>query len=87
MIPGMSNKLKGVDTNVDEKKLVQTKAIIQSMTVKERRNPDIIKASQRKRIAKGSGTSIQDVNQLLKQFELSKTMMQRMQKSKGKFPF
>ncbi|MGN0795512.1 MAG: signal recognition particle protein [Christensenellales bacterium] len=87
MIPGMSNKLKGVDANIDEKKLVQTKAIIQSMTVKERRNPDIIKASQRKRIAKGSGTSIQDVNQLLKQFELSKTMMQRMQKSKGKFPF
>lgn len=87
MIPGMSNKLKGVDTDIDEKKLVQTKAIIQSMTIKERRNPDIIKASQRKRIAKGSGTSIQEVNQLLKQFELSKTMMQRMQKNKGKLPF
>lgn len=87
MIPGMSNKLKGVDTEVDEKKIKHTKAIIQSMTVKERRNPDIIKASQRKRIAKGSGTSIQEVNQLLKQFEMSKTMMSRMAKNKGKLPF
>ena len=50
------------------------------MTIKERRNPEIIKGSRRKRIAQGSGTSIQDVNQLLKQFELTKEMMNRMQK-------
>ena len=75
MIPGAANKLKGV--TVDEKELERNKAIIQSMTPKERRNPDIIKASQRKRIAMGSGTQIQDVNRLLKQFEQSKEMMKQ----------
>ncbi len=80
MIPGLAGKMKGGAPEIDEKQLVRTKAIIQSMTPKERRNPDIIKASQRKRIAKGSGTSIQEVNQLLKQFELTKDMMNRMQK-------
>ena len=50
------------------------------MPVKERRNPDIIKGSRRKRIAQGSGTSIQEVNQLLKQFEMAREMMSRMQK-------
>ena len=76
MIPGFSNKMKGM--NVDEKELERNKAIIQSMTVKERRNPDLIKGSQKKRIADGSGTQIQDVNRLLKQFEQSKLMMKRM---------
>ncbi len=80
MIPGLAGKMKGGAPEIDEKQLLRTKAIIQSMTPKERRNPDIIKASQRKRIAKGSGTSIQEVNQLLKQFELTKDMMNRMQK-------
>lgn len=80
MIPGLAGKMKGGAPEIDEKQLLRTKAIIQSMTPKERRNPDIIKASQRKRIAKGSGTSIQEVNQLLKQFELTKEMMNRMQK-------
>ncbi len=75
MIPGAASKLKGV--TVDEKELERNKAIIQSMTPKERRNPDIIKASQRKRIAMGSGTQIQDVNRLLKQFEQSKEMMKQ----------
>ena len=56
-------------------KRLDGKAIIQSMTPKERVNPDLIKASQRKRIAKGSGTSIQEVNQLMKQFEQTKMMM------------
>lgn len=79
MIPGLSGKIKG-DAQIDEKQIAHTKAIIQSMTPKERRNPDLIKASQRKRIAKGSGTSIQEVNQLLKQFEMMKSMMARMQK-------
>ena len=76
MIPGVSNKLKGV--TIDEKELDRNKAIIQSMTKKERRNPDLIKGSQKKRIADGSGTQIQDVNRLLKQFEQSKVMMKQM---------
>ncbi len=80
MIPGLAGKMKGGAPQIDEGQLLRTKAIIQSMTLKERRNPDIIKASRRKRIAAGSGTTIQDVNQLLKQFELTKNMMSRMQK-------
>lgn len=74
MIPGMNNKaLKNVQ--VDEKQMVYVEAIIQSMTKKERENPSIINSSRRKRIAEGSGTSIQQVNQLLKQFESVKKMM------------
>ncbi len=78
MLPGMAGKIKSED--IDEDKLMRAKVIIQSMTIKERRNPDIIKGSRRKRIAQGSGTSIQEVNQLLKQFELTREMMARMQK-------
>lgn len=80
MIPGLAGKMKGGAPEIDEKQIAKTKAIIQSMTPKERRNPELIKASNRKRIARGSGTSIQEVNQLLKQFELTKNMMERMQK-------
>lgn len=80
MIPGLSGKLKAGAGEIDEKQLYRNKAIIQSMTPKERRNPDIIKASRRKRIANGSGATIQEVNALLKQFELTKDMMARMQK-------
>ena len=76
MIPGLSNKLGGI--TIDEKDLAKNKAIIQSMTKKERLNPDLIKGSQKKRIAMGSGTQIQDVNRLLKQFEQSKVVMKRM---------
>ena len=76
MIPGLGSKLKGV--TIDEKELERNKAIIQSMTKKERRNPDLIKGSQKIRIANGSGTQIQDVNRLLKQFEQSKIMMKQM---------
>lgn len=83
MIPGLSGKLKGADTNIDEKQLGKTKAIILSMTPKERRNPDIIQSSRKKRIASGSGSSIQEVNQLLKQFQATKDMMNRMAKGKG----
>lgn len=88
MIPGFSKMAKG-PMNIDEKQMDRTKAIIQSMTKRERLNPDIIKASQRKRIAQGSGTSIQEVNQLLKQFEMAKQMMKKMQGGKrfGKMPF
>lgn len=78
MIPGLAGKVRNED--IDEDKMMKAKVIIQSMTIKERRNPEIIKGSRRKRIAQGSGTSIQDVNQLLKQFELTKEMMNRMQK-------
>ncbi len=81
MIPGMANKLKGVQ--VDEKQLAVNKAIIQSMTREERLNPDIIKASRRKRIAQGSGTTIQQVNTLLKQFEQSKEMMKQLKGKRG----
>lgn len=81
MIPGMSAKMKGI--NIDEKQLSVNKAIIQSMTKEERLNPDIIKASRRKRIAQGSGTTIQQVNTLLKQFEQSKELMKQMKNKKG----
>ncbi|MGI6701460.1 MAG: signal recognition particle protein [Christensenellales bacterium] len=89
MIPGLSSKLKGADLNVDESKIKKAKAIIQSMTAEERNNPEIIKSSRRKRIAKGSGTEIQDVNQLLKQFEATKDMMKQFQGKKrfGRMPF
>ena len=76
MIPGLSSKLKGVQ--IDEAELAKNKAIIQSMTTKERRNPDLIKSGQKRRIADGSGTQIQDVNRLIKQFEQSKVMMKQM---------
>lgn len=81
MLPGMSNKIANI--NLDEKQLLRNKAIIQSMTKKERLNPDMIKASHKKRIAKGSGTNIQDINILLKQFEQSKEMMKQMKGKKG----
>ena len=80
MIPGLGGKVKNLD--IDERQLQVNKAIIQSMTPQERRNPDIIKASRRQRIAKGSGTSIQQVNQLLKQFEQSKELMKQMKSGK-----
>ena len=88
MVPGLGGKVN--EDAIDEIKIIKTKAIILSMTPEERNNPDIIKASRRKRIAAGSGTSIQDVNQLLKQFDMSKEMMRRVSKNgmRGmKFPF
>ncbi|MBQ9786196.1 MAG: signal recognition particle protein [Clostridia bacterium] len=81
MIPGLSSQMRNVQ--IDEKQLLHNKAIIQSMTIKERRNPDLIKASQKRRIANGSGTSIQDVNLLLKQFEQSKEMLKQLKNKKG----
>ena len=94
MIPGMGGKqLKNLD--IDDKELVYVKAIIQSMTREERQNPSIINGSRRKRIAAGSGTSVQQVNKLLKQFEQTRKMMKQftdMEKSvkkgrKLKMPF
>jgi signal recognition particle subunit SRP54 len=94
MMPGMNKKaLQGVEVN--DKDLARTKAIIQSMTSKERQDPDIINGSRKKRIAKGSGVHVSEVNRLLKQFEQSKKMMKqfgqmdkKMKKGGGlKFPF
>lgn len=81
MVPGLGNKLQGV--NIDEKDMLKNKAIIQSMTKKERINPDLIKGNQKKRIATGSGTQIQDVNRLIKQFEQAKEMMKQMKNGGG----
>ncbi len=79
MIPGVNkNALK--DVNVDERQLVKTEAIIQSMTLAERRKPALLNASRRKRIAAGSGTTVTDVNRLIKQFSDMKKMMKKMTK-------
>ena len=74
MLPGMSGK----DIDVDENAMKKPEAIIRSMTPKERRNPSVLNASRRKRIAAGSGTTVQDVNQFIRQFEQAKDMMKRM---------
>ncbi len=80
MIPGAGTKFK--IGSVDEEKIKKYKAIIQSMTKAERQNPDLIKASNRKRIAAGSATTIQDVNGLLKQYDQTKLMMKNMNNGK-----
>lgn len=84
MIPG-AGKIKGLkDLQIDEKDMAHTEAIIRSMTAEERRKPMIINGSRRKRIAAGSGTTLTDVNRLLKQFEQGQKMMKQMsQMSKG----
>jgi signal recognition particle subunit SRP54 len=82
MIPGMGKAMKGVDIDDDAFKGVE--AIIHSMTPKERRNPSVINSSRKKRIAKGSGKSVTEVNQLLKQFNQMAKMMKMMQGGKGK---
>src|SRR5690606_14462077 len=77
MIPGIG-KAKGLkDLKVDEKQMARTEAIIKSMTPEEREKPEIINASRRKRIAAGSGTNLQDVNRLLKQFDDMRKMMKQ----------
>lgn len=86
MMPG-ANKIKGMNNlQIDEKQISHVEAIIQSMTANEKTHPEIINANRRKRIAKGSGTSIQEVNRLLKQFEDMKRMMKQMtnMQQKGK---
>ncbi len=89
MVPGLAGKIKASDMDVDENRIKRMKAIILSMTPRERDNPDILKGSRNKRIAAGSGTTIQEVNQLLKQYETSKDMMKKMMSGrKGrKLPF
>ncbi len=85
MMPGM-NKLKLKEGDIDEKRIERLKAMILSMTKKERDNPSIINSSRKKRIAAGSGTSVQEINQLLKQFEQTKVMMKQFKKGK-RMPF
>jgi signal recognition particle subunit SRP54 len=81
MLPGMGQLTKQIESaNIDQTIFKRQQAIIGSMTVKERRAPDIIKASRKKRIAAGSGTSVQEVNRLLKQFDDMSDMMKRMNK-------
>jgi len=78
MLPG-ANKIKGLDNvKVDDKQMGRVEAIIYSMTPAEKTNPEIINGSRKKRIAKGSGTSIQEVNRLIKQFDEMKKMMKQM---------
>ncbi len=92
MIPGFG-QINIDDANIDEKAMVHVEAIIQSMTLEERRNPDILNGSRKKRIAKGCGRTIQEINKLLKQFEEIKKMMKMMtdmgkaKKGKFKLPF
>ncbi len=76
MIPGIGNKL--AEIKIDEKKMGRIQAIIQSMTMEERRNPDILGASRKRRIAAGSGTTVQEINLLLKQFDQSRQLMKQM---------
>ncbi|WP_139492888.1 signal recognition particle protein [Brevibacillus dissolubilis] len=77
MLPGM-NKVKGMkDFKVDEKQLARTEAIVKSMTKAERQNPDLLNAGRRRRIAAGSGTTVQEVNRFIKQFEEMKKMMKQ----------
>ena len=84
-MPKMKNKL---NLNFDKKKIVWIKALIDSMTDLERKNPEIINGSRRKRISKGAGRSMQELNQLLKQFYEMKKMMKKVNKiGKNKFPF
>ncbi|MBR2286911.1 MAG: signal recognition particle protein [Clostridia bacterium] len=82
MLPGINLN----DVDIDENAMKKPEAIIRSMTVKERRNPDILNASRRRRIAAGSGTTVQDVNQLIRQFDQARNMMKQLggAKSKGK---
>ena len=75
------------NVNIDPKQMAHIEAIILSMTLEERRNPDILKASRKRRIASGSGRSVEEVNKLLKQFEQMKVMVKRMQSGNFKMPF
>jgi signal recognition particle subunit SRP54 len=85
MIPGMSKALPK-EFEIDEKDINRVEAIICSMTFQERRRPDVLNASRRRRIALGSGTHVADVNRLVKQFEQSRQMMKQMGGKRPKLP-
>ena len=79
MMPGMGgSQMKQIEDAVDEKKMARIEAIILSMTIKERQNPDLLNPSRKRRIARGAGVDISEVNRLVKQFEQSKKMMKQM---------
>lgn len=82
MLPGMEKQLRDVD--IDDKQLLRIEAIIQSMTAKERRKPEILNASRRRRIAAGCGQTVEDVNRLVKQYEQMKKMFKQMNSKGGK---
>ncbi|MEN6572438.1 MAG: signal recognition particle protein [Anaerolineaceae bacterium] len=85
MLPGgLGAAAKNVSTDDAERQLKRTEAIINSMTVAERRNPDLLNASRRRRIAAGSGTDVQDVNRMIKQFRESQKLVKTLQKTGGK---
>ena len=86
MLPG-AKKMGLNNVNIDPKKMAHVEAIVLSMTPEERRNPDILKASRKQRIANGSGTTVAEVNQLLKQFEEMKKMMKMLGNKNFKLPF
>ena len=73
--------------NIDPKDIAHVEAIVLSMTKEERRNPEILKASRKQRIAKGSGRSVEEVNRLLKQFDMMKQMMKQFSNGNMKLPF
>jgi signal recognition particle subunit SRP54 len=84
MIPGMNKMTKDVDLSNADKDMKRIEAIIQSMTPQERRNPKILKASRKRRVAAGSGTTVQEVNALLKQFRDMQTMMKQLRGGRGR---
>ena len=86
LVPG-AKKMGLSDVKIDPKQMAHIEAIVLSMTPKERRNPEIIKASRKTRIANGSGTSVQEVNKLLQQFDQMKKMMKQMSNGNMKLPF
>ena len=86
LIPG-AKKMGLNNVNIDPKQMAHIEAIILSMTLEERRNPDILKANRKRRIASGSGRSVEEVNKLLKQFDQMKIMVKRMQSGNFKMPF
>ena len=86
MLPG-ARKMGLNNINIDPKQMAHIEAIISSMTKEERKNPDILKASRKQRIAKGSGMSVEEVNRLLKQFESMKEMMKKFSSGNMKLPF
>lgn len=86
LIPG-AKKMGLNNVNIDPKQMGHIEAIILSMTPSERRNPDILKASRKRRIAKGSGRSVEEVNKLLKQYEQMKVMIKQMKNGNFKMPF
>ena len=94
-LPGMGNASAAMESQLNDKQMAHTIAIVNAMTPGERRFPDIIKASRKRRIAQGAGLQVQDVNRLLKQFMQMQKMMKRMGKGgmgkmlgamRGKFP-